>query len=57
MYRKQGLILFDYTWRVPASTPGWHAAVALMTGCEAHPTMYRKGEGREADTRSGSLIR
>ena len=29
---------------------GWHAAVALMTGCEAHPTMYRTGENGEADT-------
>ena len=31
------------TWRIPASTLGWHAAVALMTGFEAQPTMYRIG--------------
>ena len=31
------------TWRIPASTLGWHAAVALMTGCGAQPTMYRIG--------------
>ena len=38
--------LFNHTedtWRVPASTLGWHAAVALMTGCGAQPTMYRIG--------------
>ena len=31
------------TWRIPASTLGWHAAVALMTGCGAQLTMYRIG--------------
>ena len=34
---------FEDTWRIPASTLGWHAAVALMTGCGAQPTMYRIG--------------
>ena len=37
------LILTGCTWCTPTSPLGWHAAVALMTGCEAHPTMYRTG--------------
>ena len=37
------------TWRIPASTLGWHAAVALMTGCGAQPTMYRIGSEIASD--------
>jgi len=33
----------EITRRVPAGILGWHATVALMTGCEAHLTMYRIG--------------
>jgi len=32
----------DLTRRFPAGTLGRHAAVALTTGCEALPTMYRR---------------
>ena len=31
----------DRTRRFPAGTLRWRAAVALMTGCGAHWTMYR----------------
>ena len=34
---------YTYTWRIPASLLGGRATVALMTGCEATPTMYRIG--------------
>ena len=50
----------DRTRRFPAGTLGRHAAVALMTGCEALPTRYRsrrpermgqrRGENREEIT-------
>jgi hypothetical protein len=29
--------------RVSTGTLGWHAAFALMKGCEARPTLYRIG--------------
>jgi len=41
VYKEENL--FAYTWHIPASTPERHAAVALMTGCEALSTMYRIG--------------
>jgi len=37
------LMFFVKTWYVPISTLRWHATFALMKGCEAHLTTYRKG--------------
>lgn len=44
----------DNIWCVPTSTLGWHADVALMTGCEAHPTMYRIGLKLRSEYPSGN---
>jgi hypothetical protein len=48
---------YTYTWRIPASLLGGRAAVALMTGCEAPPTMYRIGFEWRQENPSGNFIR